>query len=507
MGVVITRRQRLTSGVIAVLALATTAAWFTEADAQRRGQPVAALECPRGTVPSGRTFSEATPNIQLALQTLARSDATAQDLALARDSCRGNLTDRSRRNNVAAYACVADAQTRIANLDRSEANYREAYCANQAVAGLAGNTAAAADANQRRGDILMSMRDISGAGSELAARYLSQGIDDYRAALRTPNAARHFALGRAYMAQNTPASTEAANEQIRLGAAAQPNGQAETQAAVRAIVQLAGANPAPNDATALLERAVQLDPTSASANAALGLNVAASNPTRAAQLFRTAIGGRNDTADYGDRNYLAEANYYLAQQEIRAGNYSAALATGQAALRAGGGSNPKYGRLVCLAYIARGWTSQTVDSTACATDRTSPQGELLNMMYLLRQAQYLNFRDAQGRDVILLRTPQRDQHQLLMTEVIRSYDRANVALANWTDAQRRDALNDWPGAANIPAERRDIRQMLEFGRWILAHECPGGTRLPDYMADDASSVRARGREFYRLYNVSGCRAN
>lgn len=501
MGVVITRRQRLSSSVIAVLALATTAAWFSEAGAQRNRAPAPALECPRGTVPTGRTFSETTPNIQLALQTLARDNATAQDLALARDSCSGNLTDRNRRHNIEAYACVANAQTRLANLDRTEANYRQAYCANQAVAGIAGNNASAADANQRRGDILMAMREISGSGSELGARYLSQAIEDYRAAVRVPNASRHFALGRAYMAQNNPA---AANEQIRLGAAAQPNGAEETRAAVRAIVQLAGANPAPSDATALLRRAVQLDASSASANAALGLNLWPSN--EAAGFFRTALGGRNDSADHPGRNYLAEANYHLALLEMQAGRYPAAFTTGQAALSAGGSSNPKYARLVCLAYIARGWTPQTAESTACATDRTSPQGELLNMMYLLRQAQYLNFRDAQGRDVILLRTPQRDQHQLLMTEVIRSYDRANVGIAGWSDQQRRDALSDWPGAANIPAERRDIRQMLEFGRWILAQECPGGVRLPDYTADTPGSVRSNGREFYRQYNVSGCRA-
>lgn len=501
MGVVITRRQRLTSSVIAVLAIATTAAWFSEADAQRNRPPPPALECPRGTVPTGRTFSETTPNIQLALQTLARDNATAQDLALARDSCAGNLTDRNRRHNIEAYACVANAQTRLANLDRTEANYRQAYCANQAVAGIAGNNASAADANQRRGDILMSLRDISGSGSELGARYLSQAIEDYRAAVRSPNASRHFALGRAYMAQNNPT---AANEQIRLGAAAQPNGVDETRAAVRAIVQLAGASPAPNDATSLLRRAVQLDSTSASANAALGLNVWPSN--EAAGLFRAALTARNDSADHPGRNYLAEANYHLALLDMRPGAYGNALTLGQAALSAGGSSDPKYGRLVCLAYIARGWTPQTAESTACATDRTSPQGELLNMMYLLRQAQYLNFRDAQGRDVILLRTPQREQHQLLMTEIIRSYDRANVGIAGWTDQQRRDALNDWPGASNIPADRRDIRQMLEFGRWILAQECPGGVRLPDYLADTPGSVRSNGRDFYRQYNVSGCRA-
>jgi hypothetical protein len=505
MGVVLTRRQRLNAGVIAVLALATAAGWLTQAQAQnsrRTPQPAAALECPRGTVPTGTVYSEVTPNIQLALNNIAREGATLQDFTLARDSCTRELRGSNRRVNMDAYACVASAQKKIADLNRSEQNYRDAYCAQTAVAGLSGtrNAAMTAQANQTRGDILMELRTLSNPSSELGSNYLTQAIRDYTEAVRVPSAARHFALGRAYMARG---NTAEANEQIRRGAAAQPADAAERQAAVRAIVQLAGADPAPSDATALLQRALELDSSSMSANAALGIRLSQSDPARAAQLFIAAINGRNDLADHPNRNYLADAHYFLAQREILSGNWGAALSSGQSALRAGGGADPKYARLVCLAYVARGWTRQTEDTTACAINTTTPQGELLNIMYHLRRAQYLNVRNASGQDVILLQTAARTQHQAEMVEIIQSYDRANVAIANWTDDQRRQALNDWPGAASIPATERDIRRMLEFGRWVLAHECPGGTRLPTYSDE---TFRSQGRRLYSLYNVQGCRA-
>jgi hypothetical protein len=508
MGVLLTRRQRLSTGVLAVLAFATATIWLADqAEAQRRGQQAAdALACPRGAVPSGRTFSEATPNIQLAQQSIVRDAANAQALTLAASACRGELTDRSRRNNLLAYACVAEAQTKLAALEPTEANYRAAYCAHAAVAGLAGsqNASLAADAQQARGDILMRLRAISNPSSELGSNYLTQAIRDYREAVRAPNAARHFALGGALMARGNVAE---ANEQIRLGAAAQPANAQEAQAAVRAIVQLAGAEPAPSDANALLERAIVLDPTSTSANTALGMRLAQSDPVRAARLFNVAINGRNDSADHPGRNYLAEANYHVAQREMLNGNWTAALSSGQAALRAGGATDIKYGRLVCLAYIARGWTRQTEDSTACAIDTSTPQGELVTMMHHLRRAQYLNVRDAAGRDRILLQTPERQQHQMEMIAVIQAYERANAGIANWTEAQRQAALQDWPAAGSIPAADRDIRQMLEFGRWVLAHECPGGARLPAYSSDGPGTVRGRGREFFRRYNVSSCRAS
>ncbi len=515
MGVVLTGRQRLRTGVVAGLVVAVAAGWFTDqAQAQRRGQAQAIVQCDTPNLSRVSYFSSDSAAIQLARRTAERTDADVATLSLARDSCRNELVDGRRRHNVDAYACVATMQLRIARQSRTEPDYNQAYCANQAVITLANRAnqpAKAAQAHQDNGDVLMALRDINNPNSTRGSELLNQAIVSYREAVRQPNAARHFALGRALTARG---DTAGATEQMQLGAQARPANAAEARDAIRALVSLAGGDPAPSNATTLLERARALDEEyrgaerpSMAVNAALGLRYAAANNPNANARIQDAVGGRNDLADYPGRNYLADAHYYLALQDARTGNWTRALARGQDALRAGGSTDPKFGRLVCIAYIARGWTRDTEDTTACAVDTTSPQGELLNMMYRLRRAQYINVRDASGRYVINLQGPARERYQAEMIGVIQAYDRANVATANWTPEQRQNALADWPGAASLAPANRDIRDMMAFARWIAAHECPGGPPLPEYRSEAPDGIRARGRAFFGMYGLASCRAS
>lgn len=514
MGVVLTRRQRLSTGVIAGLVIATAAGWFTDQAQAQRGRPVPIVQCDTPNLSRVSYFSNDSAAIQLARRSAERSDADIPTLSLARDSCRNEMIDGRRRHNVDAYACVANMQLRIARQTRSEGDYNQAYCSNQAVITLARRANQAekvAQGHQDSGDVLMALRDINNPSSTRGSELLNHAITAYREAVRTPTAARHFALGRALSARG---DAPGANEQMRLGAQSQPANASEARDAIRALVNLAGANPAPTNAIALLERARALDEQyrggelrSMAVNAALGLRYAADNNPNAGARIQDAIAGRNDLADYPGRNYLAEAHYFLALQDARGGNWTRALVRGQDALRAGGSTDPKFGRLVCISYIARGWTRDTEDSTACAVDTTSPQGELLNMMYRLRVAQYINVRDASGRWVITLQGPARERYQSEMIGVIQAYDRANVATANWTPEQRQNALNDWPGVASIAPANRDIRDMMAFARWIAAHECPGGPPLPEYRGEAPNSIRARGRTFFGMYGLASCRAS
>jgi hypothetical protein len=522
MGVVLMGRGRLKSSVFAVAALASFASWGGQsAEAQESG----IVAC--GDAAASRLIGEArlpnfsrvqyvsqmTPVIELARQTGARADADVAALTSARNACRDSHLS-GRRHNVEAYSCVADMQLKIAQKSGSEAEYNDAYCAAQwssALQSRARNAEAVAAAAQNSGDILMALRTINNPDSTRGSDLLNAAIREYQAAVRQPTAARHFALGGAYRARGNSAD---AATQMSLGARRDPANAAEAQSAIHALVNIAGDDPSAASAIPMLERARQLDEAyrgaqapSMTVNAALGLRYAEAGNPNAANRIAEAIAGRDDVADYPGRNYLAEAHYYQASQDVAARNWSRALQRGQAALRAGGGTDPKFARLVCLAYIARGWTPETADSTACAVSTTTPQGQLLNMMFHLRRAQYINVLNSAGRPLIMMQSNARVAHQQEMIAVIQAYEQASIAIANWTPEQRQQALNDWPGASSIAPADRDIGEMLQFGRWVAANECPGGPRLPAYSSDGPGTIRGRGRTFYGLYRVDTCRAN
>ena len=239
-----TRRQRLTSSVVAVFALAATAGWFTQADAQsgRRNQTPPIVACdgedvlPRAGV---SVDTGALPDLDLAVQTIARENATTQELTLARDSCARARVNRN-RHALVAYQCVANAQNRLAASERAQRQYERAYCANQAVVVLTEPSRAASrsevnrDAHKSVGDALMSLRDIFGAGSTTGATMLSAAVREYEAAVNGQNdtsAARHFALGRAYRESGnlTGANTQMSNGSNRPIANAQEADQAGPQ--------------------------------------------------------------------------------------------------------------------------------------------------------------------------------------------------------------------------------------------------------------------------------------
>jgi len=351
-----TRRQRLTSSVVAVFALAATAGWFTQADAQsgRRNQTPPIVACdgedvlPRAGV---SVDTGALPDLDLAVQTIARENATTQELTLARDSCARARVNRN-RHALVAYQCVANAQNRLAASERAQRQYERAYCANQAVVVLTEPSRAASrsevnrDAHKSVGDALMSLRDIFGAGSTTGATMLSAAVREYEAAVNGQNdtsAARHFALGRAYRESGnlTGANTQMSNGSNRPIANAQ-----EADQAVRALMGIAAETTPARTSIPLLERARDLDRQylggaerpSVSISSALGTSyLDANRPTDAAASFRAAINGRDDQANFANRNYLADANYYLASQAFGSRDWQTAFSLSQNALRAGGG--------------------------------------------------------------------------------------------------------------------------------------------------------------------------
>ncbi|HRO03664.1 MAG TPA: hypothetical protein PLS69_08700, partial [Terricaulis sp.] len=315
MPLVSTRRRRLTSGVVAVFVVAATGAWFTQADAQsgRRAPAPAVVACTGDNVlpRAGATLNTSPlPDLDLAIQTIGRENATAQELTLARDACARARVNRN-RHALVAYQCVANAQNRLAAAEPSQAQYERSYCANQALVVLSEPRSAASrseanrDAHKASGDALMSLHDILGAGSTTGATMLSAAVQEYEAAVNGQNdtsAARHFALGRAYRESNNLA---AANQQMTLGANRPIANQQEADQAVRALVTIAGETQPPRAAIPLLERARDLDRqylggsdrASVSISSALGASyLDANRATDAAASFRAAISGRDDQA-------------------------------------------------------------------------------------------------------------------------------------------------------------------------------------------------------------------
>ena len=522
MGVIMTRRQRLSSGVIAAAAFASALGWWSQADAQNRPQSTPPIDCTEYRraegIPNNPSQRNAQlglpPGINTALSTVARFNPANGDTTLLRAAMSDCENVRRNRTvfNVQAYLCLADGSLKLAQASREnrETLYREAHCRYDVAAALATTQGARAAAergraHEGRGQTLMALNDLSPNTSQ-GAQYRDGAVTAYSAAIAAQGTAERYrqrSLG--YLQQG--GGMAQARDDITTAWNTRTDGSLPPEPALAlALVAVgtangvdSGARPGVNDSATLLAHAAQVAPNSVSAHAALGLaryNRREFGPARDALIRATSATAVDDTnSTPGSRNYPALARYTLAMIEVdesalagRQPNWSTVFEYANAAVGQAGSSDVEHRRLRCISYVMKGWGRRETPQDYCNFNGTA-EGDLLRSMFHFRRAQYLN-------PLSMADTPARRAY-------IAAINDARSALDNGFEAAMRqpnpDATATWQGYT--PAF--NVRQVIEFGRSFIAQNCPVPQNLHRNVAD---VVNREGRPFFQNYGLFNCNA-
>lgn len=510
---VVTRSGRLTSCVIAAFAIAAIGGWWADVEAQTQG---AAVDCsafrqaeraPRNLTQRNAALGRPA-GLNTALSIVERFNPVNGDVSQLRAALADCQAARSNRSvyNVESYLCVAEATFKLAQSpgQPAEASLRDAYCNFDFAAALADRHGASArtlraTAHEGRGNTLIALHNLS-PGTSTANAYRDDAVQAYSAAISAEaNAERYRARAVGLLEQGHIA-------QARNDIAAAWNGRGDGSLTTGpdlalTLVRIGRAPNVPGGAE-LFGWAAEAAPNSVSANAALGIayfNAGDFDRARAALEAAnrpTAV----DDSQQGSTNYLAEARYHLALLEIenarrlgRPANWNAVFSYADGATGRAGSSAFEHRRLRCIAYIRRGWAANDQpQADYCASLGGSPEAELLRGMYYLRLAQYLNPRT-------VATTPARQRYIEAITQATTAFNRGNDAALR---SPNPDATATWRPEY---ADTFNVRHVLEYGRSVIAADCP----LPVDMRIPRGIDRAieqAGYAFYENFDLFKCDA-
>lgn len=534
MGVVYQGRRRLTSGFVAVAAIAAFAAsWSGEANAQRSAP---AVNCaPYGAALPNRISERAittgeTASVTQSIARIAAYEAdprrvTLNEIEMARAACTENLGGRN-QFNLPAYTCVARANAIFAASQNTVAAHEASACGFERVARLAELGRAPAEtigaAQEGRANALMAVRRLEGPSRAVSLQ--TDALDAFQRAIAAPGATadrqrRLFARGRAYMEfaggdhQNRANYTNLALADINAGAAL-----GMTDEAALTLVELSQSPGV--DAIAVLDPLSSRD--TLAVQTALGMayyNRYAANAGAAAaalrasppdtaqaqaltaeaqrylQAARTPIGRAAALAatapaptspDLGD--FRAEANYYAALVDAADGAWPSAYDRARRASAA----PARFKQLACLSVIARGWSRLENEAAASSCDVSGDAtGNLVRGMFHLRRAQYINPGEI---------NPGSARRQAYMDEMRAAVSAFNAGLSQVS------ASNDPDQIVTLPSypEGFNLRHALTFGRQVVAPTCSGPREAGLAIDPVAEDVRATGLPMYRRYNLHLC---
>lgn len=542
MGVVMTGRQRLLSGVFALLAAAAIGGYAAQQASAQPQQPPQTPTTACGPmldrVSAGKIDLAPTGAVTLAQTLFQQADTAPALLDTARNECAnaaispapaaGRAPSSNARYNAAALACVGDASMRLAASVAPSDNYQRAVCAYRDAATLAerkGASAAALQAQARDGlaRAMLAWRNSSPT-LPFASQLLTDAISAYERAVSLNGTAaqtdRRIALGRAYLesaraasaiGQPAAAATAISSAKAQIDAA-RPADTAETRAAVVqayiAIAEMKLQLPGARDSAfwtsqaALLQSAVDLSPTSISANGALGEAYYLQGNASAARTALARAADRSAVRDFpaGGRNYRAETFYYLSLMDAAGPDgpdkWSSVLRNAQEAAREGG-ADIKYQRMVCLAHIIIGGDSvrdpqlrtriTTNGQRDCDINNTA-EGQLLRGMFYLREAQYLNPGVISGGA-----GPRRQLYLAAIGDARQAFSRGIDALPSGGQTLT------WPNYPS-PVSAEDV---LRIGRY-LATVCPLPADSVPPLEDRERAAMAAADPFFRQFRVRTC---
>lgn len=518
MGVVLTRRQRLTSGVIAAAAFAAIGAWSFSAHAQRNPPPPPpAVDCTSERATDGlqridrlapRNINAQQGALNSALENISRfkNTPTSTDFAsleTARRDC-----EQARRAgatySVQGYMCSAEASLLLAQRRGGEtrnADFRQAYCRYDTAARLttrlgASAREARAAAEAGSGQTLLAWRE---SGAERPSDYLRDAIVAYETAVNTrtgvPTAERHLALGRAYILQSDQTRAAA---QLDAAYGMNPNVDGIALGYV-ALANLLG--PTSPQATRYLERANAAAQNSLSVTSALGIAYYnAREWSRARDTLRraTTLPASANDARIGGINYEAQAYHHLALLDVpdagrgAGGAWGSVLANARTAVDKGGVDDER--QLRCIAYVINGWPVRESNPSFCEVG-SDAKGWLLRAMYQLRAAQNIRPRQI---DTAAQRA-QWDTYVQALSAAASTFDNG-IAVA-------RQMPN--PNVAFVDRDATfNVLHMLQFGRAVVAPGCSqlstSGVQPPAPPIDPAIDVGA-ATQFYSRFGVYNCR--
>jgi tetratricopeptide (TPR) repeat protein len=278
--------------------------------------------------------------------------------------------------NIDLQACVAESARLLASLDRSFAQFEQADCAYTNVIRLSKNADTTASAWEGKAQNFHTWGQPARA------------VDAWREAARSPTPQRIRALARTLGAVGTPAAAAEADTWYgRLGLLQQTGYSAEDQTVLREWAMLRnGVLQNPQGAIDVWSR---LD--TAEAHSEVGrFHFNANRTDQARREFIRVIELKNDE---GAAARVAEASYLLGVMTAREARNSLAWNQAFKFARDAGSSDPRHGRLTCLALIASGEKavlSSTSEFDACRVGLSATAEDyLVRGAYLLRRMQFL----------------------------------------------------------------------------------------------------------------------
>ncbi|MEM6926544.1 MAG: hypothetical protein AAF602_06435, partial [Myxococcota bacterium] len=338
--------------------------------------------------------SDAPAAVQLS-EYIFEQDASGELLETVKAACWDASYDAGEKAFfLPALQCVGDAAALAAELGRNrDDNHLDSYCAFDAMAQLAERTAPDDDSLEATSQAgrAAALVELRRSDRDLAQAYGNFAVEAYeRANEAEPTQDRLFALASLYIDLKKPAKAEQVIAKLDGGKKA------------LALVSLADLKrrkkASASDVLAILNRAKQAAPRSQTVNSALGeTHLELENLSDARESFLAVIDDKADEdAGREGPGMRADAYYYLAVLDARTAKATREWASVEDNARRAYdiiGGDVRYRRLLCLAYIGKGFYRMRRDTSAPFCEgQESAEGKLLYGLYQLRKAQYVPVR-------------------------------------------------------------------------------------------------------------------
>ncbi len=417
--------------------------------------------------------------------------ASADVIETVKDACWDAAYDaREKTFYLKALECVGDAAAAASDLGKNKAeNDLASYCAFDAMATLADrelpeDKASEAASQAGRAAALVELRKRN---RKDAAAYGKWAVEAYERSIaaQPDNQENLFALASLYIALEKPSEAEDVISKLQGGRRA---------LALVSLSQLKRRKKEPlSDILAVLNRASQAEPKSQTVNSALGVaHYESENLSQARDAFLAVIDDDAiDDAGKKGPQVRADAYYYLAVLDARTARNSKEWGVVQDNARRAYdiiGGDTRYRRLLCLAYIGKGFYKMPREQPAPFCEgKESAEGKLLYGLYRLRKAQYVPVRLLGGGRTHPTEVEYRDH--------LAKAEEAFSEGAKEIGPRQKGAKLEWPGLQLEPG----LESTLNFGEDVVQWASTFCRSTLD-KTDKAGEVA-----FFERYNALGCK--